>query len=321
VRGGSAYNPPVTDEAPPETSPYALVPHGWLAGAPVSKALIFANVGVYVAQVAIARTTDAVMRIPAHESLQFGANYAAATLRDHRFETLVTSMFLHAGLIHLAFNMIVLLQAGPLVEYVAGAARMLPLYLFAGIVSAAFSALAPFVSPSHDLETFSVGASGAIMGVLAAALVLGWRRDGWKGALTQAMLRWLGFNLVFGFLANAEGANIDNAAHIGGALAGGLVALAWKGGVVREPLVTRRVVGACAAFVAVCALIVAARGAADPYAAQTGDERLRHAAAAIDAGDCHTAHDALVSVERIYPDEPHVREQRKRFNAYCGRPI
>ncbi len=311
----------MTDEAPPPSNQYALVPPGWLAGAPVSKALIFANVAVYVAQVAIARSTDAVMRIPAHESMAFGANYAAATLHDHRYETLVTSMFLHAGLIHLAFNMIVLLQAGPLVEYAAGAARMLPLYLFAGIVSGAFSALSPLVSPTHNLETFSVGASGAIMGILAAALVIGWRRDGWKGALTQAMIRWLAFNLVFGILANVEGANIDNAAHIGGALAGGLVALAWKRGVVREPRATRAVVGACAALVAVCGLIVAARGAADPFASQTGDERLRHAAAAIDAGDCHTAHDALASVERIYPNDVDVREQRARYYRVCGRPI
>ncbi len=311
----------MTNEAVAETSPYALVPRGWLAGAPVSRALIFANIAVYVAEVAVSRTTDAVMRIPPHESLAFGANYAAATLHDHRFETLVTSMFLHAGLVHLAFNMIVLLQAGPLIEYAAGAARMLPLYLFSGIVSAAFSALAPFVSPAHDLETFSVGASGAIMGILAAALVVGWRRDGWKGALTQAMLRWLGFNLVFGFLANVEGANIDNAAHIGGALAGGLVALTWKAGVVKDRVVTRNVVGACVALVVVSGLIVAVRGAADPYAAQTGDERLRHAMAAIDAGDCRRAHDALASVERIYPDDLDVRQQRTRYDRVCGRPI
>jgi rhomboid protease GluP len=311
----------VNDAPPPDPNRYALVPKGWLQGAPVSKALIFVNVAVYVTQVALAQSTEAVMRIPTHESMAFGANYAAATLRDYRFETLVTSMFLHAGLVHLAFNMIVLLQAGPLVEYAAGAARMLPLYLLSGIVSALFSALAPLVSPSHDLETFSVGASGAIMGMLAAAMVLGWRREGWKGQLTQAMVRWLGFNLVFGFLANVGGANIDNAAHIGGALAGGLVALTWKRGAVRDPVVTQRVVGACAALVAFCALVVAIRGAADPYAAQTGDERLRRAAAAIDRHDCRTAHDALASVERIYPEDEQVQAQRKRFNASCGRPI
>src|SRR5271155_2081840 len=65
-------NVPVTDEAPPAKNQYALVPPGWLAGAPVSKALIVANVAVYVAQVVLARTTDSIMRIPAHESLEFG---------------------------------------------------------------------------------------------------------------------------------------------------------------------------------------------------------------------------------------------------------
>jgi len=311
----------VNDEAPPDPNRYALVPKGWLKGAPVSQALIFANVAVYVAQVVLARSTDAIVRIPTHESLAFGANYAVATLHDHRYETLVTSMFLHAGLVHLAFNMVVLLQAGPLVEYAAGAARMLPLYLFAGIISAIFSAFAPYLSSTHDLNVFSVGASGAIMGMLAAALVLGWRRDGWKGALTQGMLRWLAFNLVMGFVLNASGANIDNAAHVGGALAGGLVALTWKPGGVRDPVVTQRVLGGCAALVALCAVVVVLRGAADPYAAQMGDERLRRAAAAIDRGDCHTAHDALTSVERIYPEDDQVQEVRKHFNAFCGRPI
>ena len=53
----------------------------------------------------------------------------------------VTACFLHAGLVHLAFNMIALWQAGPLVERAVGSARMAPMYLVAGVFGNLLSVL------------------------------------------------------------------------------------------------------------------------------------------------------------------------------------
>lgn len=309
--------PPPTGPVPPpigNASPDA--PSRWRV-APVTAAIVALNVAVFVVQVVMARDARAVSRVPTAESLQFGANYALATIREHRFETLVTACFLHSGILHIALNMLVLWQAGPLVERAVGSARMAPMYLFAGIASSLLSALVSWLG-GH--ASYSVGASGAIMGVLAAALVIGWRVQGWRGPLTQAMVRWLGFNLVFGLLIGVQGGNIDNAAHIGGAIAGAFVATLWKRGVRYSPAATRLVLAGCAAIVLAAGGAVAARSLRDPFAGMLVDERYDEAQAALSKGDCRRAWDALRATERLAPRAAPVRQLRADFDASC-RPM
>jgi rhomboid protease GluP len=293
-------------------------------GAPVTSAIVAINVVVFVAQVVLSRSFEAISRIPPTESLLFGANYALATVGEGRVETLVTACFLHAGIMHIAFNMLVLWQAGPLVERAVGAARMAPMYLFAGIASSLLSTIVSWIKTFFGVPGgYSVGASGAIMGVLAAALVIGWRLQGWRGPLTQAMARWLGFNLLFGILVGFQGGNIDNAAHIGGAIAGALVAAMWRRGVVYSARATRIVLGACAAVVVASAVVVVVRDVTDyPYAGMLADARFREAQRSLDRGDCRGAYGALRAYERLAPRED---EGALRLGAEvarsCGRPM
>jgi membrane associated rhomboid family serine protease len=132
-------------------------------------------------------------------------------IRDGEYWRLVTPMFLHAGLLHIGFNMFALYQLGILVEQAFGRGRYLVLYLLCGITG---SLASYFFSPGG----FSVGASGAICGFLGVMAAWGKRRGGHIGeTVKRVMIRWAIFILIFGLLAP----NVDNAAHAGG-FAGGL---------------------------------------------------------------------------------------------------
>jgi uncharacterized protein len=87
----------------------------------------------------------------------------------HRFDvihapwTLITSMFMHGGVMHIFFNMYVLLMFGPLLEHRLGVKRFLALYFVSGIAA---SFLSQFIYPS------ALGASGAIMGLMGGIIML-----------------------------------------------------------------------------------------------------------------------------------------------------
>ena len=142
---------------------------------------------------------------------------------------LLSSMFLHAGLLHLAFNAYALWIFGQEVERDIGSVPMLTLFLVTGVFAGAVSyALAPgFI--------VAVGASGAIFGVLGAYIAYNWRRR--QLAMAQARVRGaitlLVINLVIGFSVPS----IDWRAHVGGLVAG-LVA-GWAVDPSRPPALRR----------------------------------------------------------------------------------
>lgn len=172
---------------------------------------------------------------------------------------LVTSIFLHAGIIHLALNAYVLWIFGTTLERDIGRLPTLAVFLVTGVFAAAVSfAFAPGF-------TIGVGASGAIFGFVGAFVAHSYLRR--SNLLAQARLRsalsLLLINLVFGFVAR-EG--IDWRAHVGGFVAG-LVA----GFVVdpSRPPATRRIVavtGLVALLVGAAALVAfrSAQISADP---------------------------------------------------------
>ncbi len=123
---------------------------------------------------------------------------------------LVTAAFLHAGFLHIGFNMYVLYLLGPILERVLGSARFLILYLVAALGGSVASYAV------SDPNSVSVGASGAIFGLMAALLVVGkrFRRDVSQIAILLAI------NLAIGFIIPS----IDWRAHIGGALVGAAIA-------------------------------------------------------------------------------------------------
>jgi membrane associated rhomboid family serine protease len=291
-----------------------LVPPRWLDQAPVTRALIGLNVAVFVVQLIITGG-QSLMHLPMRETLAFGASYPLATIGENRWETLVTACFLHDGLLHIGFNMLALWQAGPLVERAVGSARMAPMYLVAGASGNALSvAHAWIVHPVYP----TVGASGAICGVLVAALVVGWRVQGWRGPLTQAMVRWLGMIVVFGLFANRSGGNIDNSAHLGGAIAGGAIALTWRRGVRYSDRATAAILAACIGVVVVCIAAVAVHDRTDRFAAMDLQERSAFTQDALSDGLCHEARDGLLAVERLRAKMAPVTSLRNSVQAACG---
>ena len=124
--------------------------------------------------------------------------------------TLMSSAFMHGSFLHIAFNMYVLWIMGPTLERILGHSRFVALYLLAALGGA----VASYVF--SDFRSVSVGASGAIFGLMGAFVVAGRRL---RYDITQVLVL-LGINLVFGFLQPG----IDWRAHIGGLVVGALVA-------------------------------------------------------------------------------------------------
>lgn len=128
---------------------------------------------------------------------------------------LITPMFLHVGILHLGFNSYFLYRIGPWAERSLGTARFAAIYFLSGVAAA----IASFALNSNP----SVGASGALFGVIGAMLPVLYRNRSVLANTRQmisSIVMTIAINLVIGFSPG-----IDNWAHIGGLLAG--VGLAW----------------------------------------------------------------------------------------------
>lgn len=153
----------------------------------------------------------------------------------------ITSMFTHAEPLHIGFNMLALWFLGPPLEMVLGRARFLTIYLVSGL----FGSAAVMLWSAPGIPT--VGASGAIFGVMGALIVVGVKIK----APIQQLWIWLALNLVFTFTA----ANISWQGHLGGLIGGGILAalIVYPPRRVRLPV---QVAGASVLTVAVLAVIV-----------------------------------------------------------------
>jgi len=289
-----------------------LVPPGWLDQASVTRTLLAINVAVFVVQAAGSARRGLFAGFDTSQLLRLGASYPLATIGENRWETLITACFLHGGLLHLGFNMLALWQAGPLVERAVGSARMAPMYLVSGACGNLLSVASGWLKRTGAP---TVGASGAILGVVAAALVIGWRVQGWRGPLTQAMARWIGFVIVFGLLS---GGVIDNWAHVGGAIAGAVIASTWRLGYRYSVRATRAILGACLAVLVLCVGIVAWHDSTDRFAAMGVIERFDFAREALEEGRCRDAHEGLLAVERLRPKMVQVPSLRAQMDKICG---
>ncbi len=135
-------------------------------------------------------------------------------LEKQEYYRLLTSMFLHINLTHLSGNMILLLVAGKVIEKYCGHLTFFIGYLLSGIAG-------DMVSGAYDLlsgtYTYSVGASGAIMGMIGALLAIVILHKGHYREITLGrVLFMIAYILYFGF----TGTNVNNLAHIGGAICG-----------------------------------------------------------------------------------------------------
>jgi rhomboid protease GluP len=137
-----------------------------------------------------------------------------AALAHGELWRLVTPLLVHANVFHIFFNMYALWIAGPIVEGIYGPRRFLAMYLICGIAGS----VASFVFTAGP----SVGASGAIFGLFGVIFAAARTHQPFLGGRSRALATQIGMliviNLVLGF--GVLGGIVDNAAHVGGLLAG-----------------------------------------------------------------------------------------------------
>lgn len=181
---------------------------------PVVWSLLVANLAIFVLMM-----QENVPDTPiAHgqQLIRWGSNAGRYTLNGEWWR-LVSSMFLHGGMLHIAFNMIVLVQVGALVERLFGSLRFSLLYLVSGICGSLASVLwNPMVN--------SVGASGAIFGIIGGLLAFVRNpENGVPPTIAKSLRGSITGFLLFNVAAGLIYPYTDNAAHFGG-LAGGFIA-------------------------------------------------------------------------------------------------
>lgn len=169
----------------------------------ITYALIIINVLVFLAMYIFGKGSEDTLTL-----LLFGANYPVL-VRAGDYYRLITSAFLHVGLLHLIFNNYALYVIGSQLESFLGKAKFLIIYLVSAICGSLMSMLFS--------DGISVGASGAIFGLLGSLLYFGYNYRVYLGTVLKSqIIPLIILNLVIGFITPG----IDNAAHIGGLLGG-----------------------------------------------------------------------------------------------------
>ena len=153
---------PLSDDNPTRSSPIFTV------------LLIAANIAVFIYQFSLGSAADEFIRacgfLPAE--LVTGQDVGVPTCVSPTYLTILTSMFMHGGLLHIGSNMLYLWIFGNNVEDAMGSVRFVVFYLLSGVAAALAQTVAT-VMYTPDLAAIpNVGASGAVAGVLGAYLVL-----------------------------------------------------------------------------------------------------------------------------------------------------
>lgn len=169
----------------------------------VTYTLIIINILVFIAMYIFGKGSEDNLTL-----VLFGANYPAL-VRAGDYYRLITSAFLHSGLLHLIFNNYALYVIGSQLESFLGKVKFLIIYLVSAICGSLMSMLFS--------NGISVGASGAIFGFLGSLLYFGYNYRVYLGTVLKSqIIPLIVLNLVIGFITPG----IDNAAHIGGLLGG-----------------------------------------------------------------------------------------------------
>jgi len=180
-------------------------------------AVVALNVGVWLANLADGMSA---FKPETADLFRWGASSASAVVRDGEWWRLVTATVLHGGLMHLALNLYALWVAGTQVCRWFGNGQFLLIYWGSALAGSALSL--HFAAQ----QSVSVGASWAVFGVLGSLLAGVWQhRARVPKALVTQLLTSQGAFVAFSLVQGFTRPGIDNAAHVGGLLAG--AAMAW----------------------------------------------------------------------------------------------
>jgi len=171
----------------------------------ITISLIVVNVVWYLAMLLFGN------RFGPYKYLVFGAQYGPLVSQGQWFR-IVTALFVHGGILHIAFNMYALYQLGYIIEMIYGEWKMLVIYFASGIVG-------NITTQFFYYSTLSVGASGAIFGLAGALFITGYKEETahYMKSLAMSVLPMILINVIYGFI---PGSHINNAAHIGGLITG-----------------------------------------------------------------------------------------------------
>jgi len=188
-----------------------------LRGQSLVQILIYANLVMFTLMVLHGTVLGLGMRVilnpPADLLVTWGGQFWPYALNGELWRCL-TYAYMHGGIIHIGFNMVVLYQIGPLIESEIGWQRFFVIYSVTAIIATLAGLL---IHPRVPV----VGASGALFGIFGFAVSYYHRIGGSLGIQRRNfLLQWIVIALVFGFVVGA-----DNAAHVGGLLGG--AAFGW----------------------------------------------------------------------------------------------
>jgi membrane associated rhomboid family serine protease len=205
------------------TAPRQRVRVRFFLGRPgsITTTLMMVNIAMFLVETVLGGSGSLFSGPSQQKLFDLGALFPPAIALGHQYWRLITPMFLHAGLIHLAFNSYALYLLGFLVEDAFGKAKFVALYFIAGFLASVTSfAFGP-------VGEVGVGASGAIFGLLGAWVAFNYRRR--TSPMASANLRWalmlIGLNVILGFSIPG----IDWRAHFGGLVAGVLLGAVLEG--------------------------------------------------------------------------------------------
>lgn len=150
--------------------------------------------------------------------LRWGANFKLLTMNGQWYRLLI-SIFVHAGVIHLLYNMFALLLVGAFIEPSVGSRKFVIIYLLSGLI-------ANMLSLAFHESSILVGASGAIFGMyglMVALMLLRYLNKKVTKALWMSIAIFIGSNFVIGLTSSG----IDTYAHLGGLLSGFIIGITY----------------------------------------------------------------------------------------------
>jgi rhomboid protease GluP len=196
-----------------------LLTRGWGQGEQLVRMIIYANVGMFIFSLLISRDvmTGSFNPLGILSPSTSGLAELGATgtlmVKNAGWWTLVSANYLHGGVLHIFFNMMAFNQIAPLITRLYGTYRFFTIFTVSGIGGF-------FISYLSGIP-ITVGASAALCGLIGAAIYYGRSRGGVFGQTIYKQLGgWALGILLFGFMIP----QINNSAHIGGMVFGGLSA-------------------------------------------------------------------------------------------------
>jgi rhomboid protease GluP len=187
--------------------------NSYFAKAPVNSAIIAANIIVFILLSMGGDTTDA------QYMYLHGADFWPDVFYNHEYWRLITCAFIHFGTSHIFNNMLVLAFIGDNLEHALGHIRYLIFYMACAVLSSLASDYWAMHTGSYAV---SGGASGAIFGVVGGLLfIVIMNRGRLEDLSTEQLMLFAAFSIYHGVMS----AGTDNAAHVGGLIAGAVLAL------------------------------------------------------------------------------------------------